>query len=327
MIAITLAWFAGPASADEAPVNKERLLLLYGNHRVEYVPAERPGQGGDSGRLMLIGGEHLARPAPARPQVPRIDLDKKTGLVPLPKVDEPPPEEAEGPGNSGALLSAGKAWEASQDSIPFPSRNLLREPQFEQPSAGGVIGPALPSQAREPAAIEIDPSPQPAARPGERPEASLALRENTAETGPDGQTGFSPNWLFTGLAQAAGTVVGLLFGGLVGSFVLVAVRNRSEVKEFKFEPIIRLEMPSPDPWGNSPARSGRSQDTGSDSAKQQATAVADFRDEVISFDLSAVASRQRDEEAARKRERHEELLQRIYEDNLAFRKAAAARAA
>ncbi|MGI6420463.1 MAG: hypothetical protein ACOX1P_32940 [Thermoguttaceae bacterium] len=137
------------------------------------------------------------------------------------------------------------------------------------------------------------------------------------------------DWLVAGAAQAAGTLVGLLLGGLVGLVVFLFIRDRSEVK---FEPTIRLELP---PLAGI-SGSGQPDAAGgygpgdrclrvADAPPAVRTPVADFRDDVIPFDLSAMANRQRADEAAQNRERQERLLRQVYEDNLALRKAVAER--
>lgn len=342
-VAITLGFgvLAGAACLAEEPADGKRLLLLYGTRRVEYVPdcrESKTGQDVPGNRLVLIGGEQLTHPGADAPAAGASSPAGATPVMPL-----PPVATARHPVESPKTFRSPLPGDPQPVHLPpvLPEANPLRYLPVESPlvySGSGQASPVVPQNGSAPG-TGSPPWQDPPEAPRD-PHSNGPQRGRFQANSPDSSEEFSDpslraaqgsprrDWLLAGAAQAAGTLVGLLLGGLVCLVVYLLIRDRSEVK---FEPTIRLELPPlAVTAGSSPsdAVAGGRADPHLrvvDAPHAGRTPVADFRDDVIPFDLSAMASRQRAEEAAETRERQEKLLRQVYEDNLALRDAMAAR--
>ncbi len=347
LLALGLGVLAGAACPAEEPVDGKRLLLLYGTRRVEYVPDTqppiKPDHRGAGDRLLLIGGADLARRADEEPAAQPDSPEGAVPVTPLPPVEPTGGRLAEEVKRLEAPLPGEGAFHFARPLPPAIDENPLRDRPNQppcEPRGFGAQPPSVEFQNQSVSSADLagwrhppeEPVAEPpiAAREGHLQDASAALAGRASN--PAGQA--APNspqrdWLVAGAAQAAGTLVGLLLGGLIGLVVFLFIRDRAEVK---FEPTIRLELP---PLAGM-AASGQPDAAGEygpgdrclrvvDTPPAARTPVADFRDDVIPFDLSAMANRQRADEAAQNRERQEKLLRQVYEDNLALRKAVAER--
>lgn len=339
----------GSLAFAQKAASEKRILLLYGNKRVELVA--RPDSPSKQPDPIVL------QPSPTPP------LDRTV----YPPVGKPTLDEFAIPRNwnNGRARDPAIGGRRAVDGAPFAG-GTLAEPFETPPKMGNHWGesnplrlekadprplPPVPSEevyapapswssvvvekenepivGKSPLVGEPDVRPADAARPDPQPvslapsparellaaERSVENTENPRRDGP------SLGWIATGIVQVVGTLIGLFIGLLVFAAAVFLVLRR--FGSTKLEPIIRVEISNPPMPAylvqavgfNNDGKEHRQPDPG------PATRVVDFGAQCIPFHPPGQTyDEQQRAKAQQRKQQEKEVLKRVFEQNVALRK-------